>query len=315
VADILSILAEQAPHHRRARRYTLNEARSASEVAGKAGIYILEFENGEAYVGKAVNAARRLSQHVAGTTHSDFSSFCFVQIARDGLSTSERETMAVCERAGIRLRNFAGASFNYKPSALDELVEPEFLDSFTSGAPNDFSGERPDEADLRRRYVARFSELQSHRNFQDVVSALRLYVSKCIPAPRRTELGYWSVSCLPSRGSGRLLACVSIHWQEVLLIGEDEQGPWAGLNLAGTPLVDAGEFTPDEVQSRYVPGGADQASLTFHLNELAEVLEEPAALQAARMLNVRLMRKGKCNFGRSHCLELADQILDASVTR
>lgn len=285
-------------------------------MTSKSGIYILEFENGEAYVGKAVNAARRLSQHIAGTTHSDFSSYCFVPVAKRQLSEVEKATMAACERAGIRLKNLAGASFNYKPSALDEIVEPDFLDAFTAGAPNDFSGERPEEADLRRRYAARYNDLKAKANFEEVLSALRLYVSECIPAPPRTELGYWSVSCLPKRGSDRLLACLNVHWQEVLFIGEDERGLFVGLNLAGTPLVEAGELTPEEVQSRYLPGGADQVSLMFPLRELPEVLQEPGALNAARMLNVRLMRKGKTNFARSHCFELADQILEqAAVTR
>jgi hypothetical protein len=307
----LEVLAGQAVGRRVARRHMLKDGAFPRALLGpKCGIYILEFTNGEAYVGQASEVRRRLAQHRDSDTHSDFASLCFLSVGRRRLADVERQTISACERAGIKLRNHVYASFNFKPSELDEVVAPEFLDDFCQGGKNDLRGVRPEQEDLRRKHAQRLSQLKRHPKFDEVVNALRFYLRQCVPAPLRTELGYWSVSCLPQRRGGRLLACINIHWQEVLYIEDGEFEPMVRLNVAGTPLVEAGQLREDELTpSGYVPGGADQLGLALPLSEFETVFAEQGVIEAARLLNVRLMRKGKCNFGRSHCLELADLLL------
>lgn len=309
VPDPLLVLARETDALR-ARRYELGAGGPKAELRSTSGIYILEFAAGDAYVGKAVGVLRRLGQHLNSDTHADFASFCFAPVEPDRHEELEKRTIAACENAGIKLRNHVYASFNYKPSLLDEVVSPEFLDRFAGGGANDLSGMRPDEPDLRRRQEPRFAQLQRHARFDDIRAALSNYIAECIPAPAKTELGYWSISCLPQRKSGRLLVCLNVYWQEVLFMGEDEGGVWVRMNLAARPLIAAGQLRPNEVsEPYYVAGGADQQPVEFPLKEFRDVLAEPGVITAARVLNVRLMRKGRCNFGRSHCLPLADVLM------
>jgi len=104
--------------------------------------------------------------------------------------------------------------------------------------------------------------------------------------------------------------CLNVYWQEVLFMGEDDEGVWVRMNLAASPLIAAEQLRTDEVSKHgYVAGGADQHPVQFRLEEFRAFLAEPGVITAARVLNVRLMRKGRCNFGRSHCLPLADVLM------
>jgi hypothetical protein len=309
--DVLSVLGEHGSPRKIARRYALSPGqRPSAVIAPRAGVYILEFETGDAYVGLANNVVRRLSQHLDSETHCDFRSFCFLPVALARLVTVERAVIARLERAKFQLRNHVFASFNYKPSPLDDVVSPEFLDRFLLGGGNDWSGERVNLPDLRRRYSARYRDFEAHPAAGSIVAALRAYVKHTIPAPIRTEVGYWSLSCKPQRSEGPLLTCLNIHWQEVLFMWEEGDEVWVRMNLAATPLIASGRVEADDmINTQYIPGGADQDYWDVPLDEFVAFLSEPDICSAARALNVRLMRKGRCNFGRSHCLDLADLVL------
>lgn len=309
-ADALAILDDQGTSRGTARRYEFAPGMRLSQILPrKSGIYILEFDNGEAYVGKAKDVVRRSAQHRDGL-HTGYTSLCFLEVQSERLDAVERDTVAACENAGLRLRNLTYASFNYKPGALDKVVEPAFFEDFVRGAKNDLSGQRQVEPELRDRYSARNDEFRKHPCYEQITSALSRYVAACVPAPIKTEIGYWSVTCLPQRGTHRILACINVHWQEVLFLVEEEGEIWIVANVSASSLVESGDLLAEDVEkSGYVDGGADQCTLEVPLDEFDELLAEPAFIAAARAFNVRLMRKGKCNFGRWHSLGLADALL------
>jgi hypothetical protein len=64
----------------------------------------------------------------------------------------------------------------------------------------------------------------------------------------------------------------------------------------------------------YDPGGFDQTCLVMRgADGLSRALEDAAILEAARHFAMRLMRKGPCTYGRYHCPDLADRLLDGEA--
>ena len=60
----------------------------------------------------------------------------------------------------------------------------------------------------------------------------------------------------------------------------------------------------------YSPGGQDQVALDVGTpGETLRLLQLPDIQHAIRVFNLRLMRRGPSNWGRNHCLDLADDIL------
>ena len=63
----------------------------------------------------------------------------------------------------------------------------------------------------------------------------------------------------------------------------------------------------------YQPGGSDQVQIVIPgaANAL-RLLEEPEIQNSIRIMNMRLMRHGPCNYSSSHCLDLADLLVHES---
>lgn len=74
---------------------------SISDVfpAGKrCGIYILQFLNGEVYVGQALDVTRRYVQH--NKTHNDIINISFKQVPKTNLNDEERAAIWELEQKG-----------------------------------------------------------------------------------------------------------------------------------------------------------------------------------------------------------------------
>ena len=93
---------------------------------------------------------------------------------------------------------------------------------------------------------------------------------------------------------------------------------WISLHTANSPLGtrfdDRLRFllrhrSVKQVGHRYQPGGLDQTSFEIPATDAQSFLCDSDVLRAIRLLNLRLMQKGPCNFGRYHCLDLADRLI------
>jgi hypothetical protein len=60
----------------------------------------------------------------------------------------------------------------------------------------------------------------------------------------------------------------------------------------------------------YKPGGHDQINIIIPCTEFNTLMDRDSVGRAIRNFNLRLMRKGPCNFGRYHCLDLADDVIE-----
>lgn len=93
-----------------------------------------------------------------------------------------------------------------------------------------------DDPDLRRRYRRRFEQFMKLPHAEESLFLLDAYIVSVIPFPRRTELSFWSVTCLPDNGRYGLYARVNLNMQEVLTLQADEKGLWAHLSSGQKPV-------------------------------------------------------------------------------
>lgn len=119
------------------RWWVLEDSRSiAALMPGRhhCGIYILEFENNERYVGQARDVVRRYQSHRLGSKHHvawrDIVGFGFIEVAPSDLDRVEREIIAQ-QRGRYHLRNRMWNLENTEPSPLDN----KFLLSSRSTGP------------------------------------------------------------------------------------------------------------------------------------------------------------------------------------
>jgi hypothetical protein len=173
--------------------------------------------------------------------------------------------------------------------------------------------------------------LEYHRNFvrlltlphaADAIAILRRYVRLCVPFPVRTEQSFWVCSCLPSGNSSgqTVYARININWQEVLTLVLKDGVLGASFHVTLSVMQQGYDSSPDRLLAKhpfleisehaYVPGGPDQFQAFTPSPEAAQAfLDDPYAIEAARLLNIRLMRKGPCTFSRYHCVDLTDRLL------
>lgn len=293
----------------------------------RCGIYVLGFEDGERYVGQAVDVVARFNQH--RKTHADLSHLTFKQVPKARLDEVERQHIHHLEAQGLRLRNIAHMSVVTGERNLDLVVTPNEQEQWLSGdveGLQDASAQVQDD-DLRRRHHRSFERFMTLPHAHDVLLLLGVYLDQTVPFPRRTELTFWNVSCLPYGGPPRtpLYCRVSLNMQEVLALGVDEHGIWASFHLASSVyqtelgeqwrehLTEHGWETTDH---QYQPGGHDQVQLfadTFE--DVREVLLNPVHVDGMRLFNLRLMRKGPTYYSKYHSLDLAEAALHELESR
>ncbi|RAV32664.1 GIY-YIG nuclease family protein [Corynebacterium heidelbergense] len=126
----------------RYKRWVLEPGQSVATLLGSygRGIYILEFANGDRYVGQTVNFASRFATHVHGSTHhapwADIIAVCFWAIPSGNLDAAERSEIKRVAAQGFTLRNKAGNLGHWQPAPLDEVVSVEEQKHWATGAPN-----------------------------------------------------------------------------------------------------------------------------------------------------------------------------------
>jgi uncharacterized protein Usg len=283
----------------------------------RCGIYVLHFTTGELYAGKAVDVTRRYIGH--RQNHPDIEKVSFRCVPEPDLDVEEQRIIESLEHNGIELRNIIYTSIPRGESDFDLVMAPEVQDRWLQDLTFvDHGGTRLVEPNLRRKYARKYQEFSEFPYAGDVVGVLRTYVQLAIPAYRRGEVSFWAVSCLAS-GS---IARVNVFWQEVFSIHERED-LLCSLYLAKSPFLEAPQEQVDalfelfpsagETEHRYRPGGSDQVNLIVAAAEAEAFIQQPLILDAMRLFNFRLMKKGPCNFGRYHCMDLADYLVEPTA--
>jgi hypothetical protein len=287
----------------------------------RCGLYILYFANNDLYAGQAIDVTRRFVQH--RKIHNDIQKISFKRMAKRNLNEAELALIHSLERAGHSLRNITFTSVPKGIADFDLVMSFEEQKRWLGDQDYvDYGGPRVHDLTLRNKYSRKFQQFTDMPSSDNVTAILRRYVRTCLPAFLRSELTFWSCSCLPGNSNtGYIIhSRINVYWQEVCTVFEDQQGLGINVHLARSavetafgssagPLVE--EYpTLRVIDHQYKPGGYDQTSLEIRGTQaVLRFLHDPILLHAIRVFNMRLMKKGACNYNRYHCFDLADRLV------
>jgi predicted GIY-YIG superfamily endonuclease len=291
----------------------------------RCGIYLLKFSDDSFYIGQAIDAVKRFSQH--RKNYNNIERFWFQPIKMETLNEVERRLIQEAEMKGILLTNKTFVSNIIGDTDLDLIISSTEQDEWLENGI-ELSNEGYDlysrvEEKHIIKYRRNFDRLKQIDHYQQLKRILNLYIKTCLPAFKKTELSFWSLSCIPSTNIGTYprYFCLNVNAMEVFVVGYEHKTkkPFAFFVL--TNFFFDNDNDPERLcnkyktleahQSDYRAAGADQ--LRFHfadLNELEDILlTEPTIISSIRELNLRLMRKGGTIYSPFHCFDLAKDIL------
>lgn len=291
----------------------------------RCGIYCFKKSNETYYIGQAVDVVRRFSQHCKN--HDNIVCIWFQPIPQRNLDTVEKDLIFRAEESGLPIVNKSLVSSIVGETDFDLLVDRETQEkwlSFQETIILDEDKVNPPEK-YRIRYRDSFLKFKKNEIYNDLSTLLKTYIKNCIPFPRKTEMSFWEVSCLPSTNAShhpRYFA-LNINQMEVFVVGHSAEGFWAFINtskesflLEDNSIEDvSAEHDYSDVgfndEINYKAAGYDQVQFDFtSVKELQQFLTEPRFIRSARLFNLRLMRKGGTIYSKFHCFDLVDDILD-----
>ena len=166
------------------------------------GIYFWLAEDGEAYVGQSINPRSRLREH--WRNHRDIVRACFLPCPATELDAIEARLIKQAGRH-FDLRNIKLAVATSREVPFDKLISEDERERFLAG---------DDLHDLPWRTFELLTQVQKKRyekflassGGHEALRALQTFVSRVIPKPAATEVGFWSVTLFPQSPSLRLNA-------------------------------------------------------------------------------------------------------------
>lgn len=200
------------------KRWELDDNRSVAAIfqGCRRGIYVLEFENDERYVGQTDNIVVRYNTHRHRSTHhtpwKDITAINFLEIPEGDLDQIEFD-MIQAYRTKYRLRN---KTFNFghsEPSPLDDFISVENQEHWATGQP---VYELKDFTEAVKRPSGELPKLLSKRRGQEqlpdgrmvweaIIDDLAVLIPLVIPSAVKTEGKFWSLSDYPSTAGGRFV--------------------------------------------------------------------------------------------------------------
>lgn len=290
----------------------------------RCGIYVLHLSDDTYYVGMSKDVTERFRQH--RLRYSDITTLSFKRLRQDIslLRSEERQIIHQLDAANIPLLNKVHNTISYSSSPLDLLILPDeqriWLDTGVTTSTildKDRMAIKPEKNVRDKRKINDFRGLSDH---QQIVAALKQYISNTVPAYQLTEGKYWSMSCLPSTNGGWRAAAISLSSMETFVIFKDGA---CFINIASTvfneQFSDNVEFTDSypttsvEV-ANYEAAGFDQLSIrTSDYKMTLAILSLPIIQKAARLMNLSLMRQRTTLYSSSHSPLLTSFIMEGRV--
>lgn len=288
-------------------------------LKNECGIYVLEFANGEQYVGQTIHFPIRLAKH--RRTYPDIIAINFAEVAAKDLNMAEYGEIQRRRRSGILLRNKTLLAQPLGDSPLDDLIDQQeqaaWLDVAATDDEEIHIGDRAEVARGRTLSNKNFDQLQQQPHFEEALNSLAAYVAYVIPYPHLTEKKTWTVTAMPStnrRPTDKRVAALSVNNVEMIylrLVRGYQDGEWtpvATLNVADSyqPPLYMRDFV---YRGSYRSAGPVKAIIMDEFL-IKEFLMDDAILLAARELALGQMRKGTTMFSKYHNDALSDAIFE-----
>lgn len=298
-------------------RYDMSDAGSAASLfvsaASVCGIYVLEFADGQRYVGQTTNITKRYATH--RRRHGDVVAFSFASCPPDALDEHERAQVRVEEtRHSLRNLNLTGWPGGIEDRATTSKDGRSVLLPWERNrrvrTSDDGSATKP----------ARFWEMSRPPDYEQLADALGRYIDETIADPFATQEFLWTLSALPSTNRtkrARRLLTMNCGQLEVLYVGES-LGAETGISICVN--VDAPTFDelvgerdlPAVFAERYDAAykSAEVAQYVFSSwTELTEALDFEPFVEAAYKLNTAMMRRGAAPTRKHHNASFASDVL------
>jgi hypothetical protein len=298
----------------------------------RTGVYLLAFDDLTFYIGQAREVCRRFVQH--RNALGRISGFSFLPVAGARLDQTERELIHAAESASLPITNRVHVTDILGEADLDQLATPADQERWIGTWPrptqdSDEQVQLPENSPARIRTKHAWERLCDRPHWDLVRGCLQKYVISCIPFPKRTQLSFWSVSCLPvtNRSTWPRFAAVNAGVMETLVLGWNlsGDGTWGFVNVSRERLErEYGSLAKlrrtwrniefNETR-RYRSAGADQVTLHApSIEDLSALLAIAAVCDAAGTLMLRVMRTRPTIYSKYHCPALADAILTEDAT-
>jgi hypothetical protein len=195
----------------------------------------------------------------------------------------------------------------------------------------DSDGERVVDVILRKRYRSRYMQFEKMPFANEITGVLREYITKCIPAIKRSEISFWMCSCLPN-SSKNLYSRINVGWQTTFEVLVDADKPCFVWHISRSLLEQALDLSFSDLEPGYeiplwfenrpdckalvgnsslVKGGQNQVYIFAEgVDTAMTLIHDDGILLASRIFNLGLMQKGPCPWGMNHCLDLADKLIE-----
>lgn len=292
----------------------------------RSGIYVLKFDDQSYYVGISIDVVKRFSQH--RMRFDDIAAMTFIEHPEADQRNLEEKVIHRLEASGVSLRNREHASLPQGVSDLDMVITPK-QQQYWLHNPDfiDLEGVRPVDNSMYLRYKDDYKRFNALPNKDMYLRFLKEYLNAAIPAWKKTEMSFWSLTCLPKspyKLTYQQPACarMNLSRQEVLTIGRNLRFNGRVMEefciffVAESPLQNAcggsEEFASQYPflgtwDHRYRDGGHDQACLVVNgVDNAKALLNNHDFRKALRLFNLRLMQKNPCLWQQNHCLALVE---------
>lgn len=291
----------------------------------RCGIYLLNFSDDTFYIGQAIDAVKRFAQH--RKNYDNIQRFWFQSVKKEQLNEVEQKLIHEAEMQGLLLTNKTFISNIIGDIDLDLLIsrteQENWLENEIEISNDGYDLYCTVEPKHIIKYRHNFDKLKQVENYAQLKRILNLYIRKCLPAFKKTELSFWSLSCMPSTNSNTYprYFCMNVNAMEVFVVGYERKTkqPFAFFVLTSLFFDNDDELdrlgdkykTLEAERSEYRAAGADQIRFHFsNLNELEDILlNEHKIISSIKELNLRLMRKGGTIYSPFHCFDFAKDVL------
>ncbi len=285
------------------------------------GIYILEFNNGEYYIGQAESIQNRLKQH--RKIFNDIGNVYFKSVIKDELLDKENKTIAFFERNLLRIRNLKQIGF---ANIFDKSCQKSWVSDLKY---NYISGEKFNNEKVRSKFSDRFKILQEKASFPNLVAFLSSYLKRFVPNYLASEYNYWSITCLPKYlEKDNCISRININAVPVLSVYTNKDNSLHVMlyvsklpflkhlknNLSFDGVFDDIPSLIFETRNAFesVTEG-DEITIFIEEKDFNNALNNDLIICAIRLFNLRMMSNtGKENKHRRtvfHCLDLSDHIM------
>lgn len=192
-------------------RFPVRELDSISALIphNRRGIYVLEFSNGEFYVGQAKNVVTRFAQHRHGNTNhvdpwTDVEKLWFMPVpAVMSLDSIEYQEIQRFRADAKRLRNRLGNVGHDQPSSLDLEIPVEDQQAWALGdGPYDLRGARQRVEGFGSE-PTKFARLVPNEYQEPILRDIAFALKELVPSAVELEGKYWTLTDCPSTSGGR----------------------------------------------------------------------------------------------------------------